>query len=587
LGGIFPQIGPVIPPALNITGRVGLGSGSSGDSITVNESMQFSDGIHWNRGSHSIKFGFELLNLRYLNRGFPDSMGNFSFTGAITGNPAADFLIGKPATMTVSSPVLEQSGLQSNTFYYIQDDWRIHPRLTLNLGLRYELPLPWVHPNNWWGTLHPGKQSQVIPNAPVGMVFYGDPGVPRGMIQTDKNNFSPRFGFAWDPFGNGRTSVRAAFGIFYEGVTSDIIQNTSGQPFRYSFTIPAPYSLTDPLRGQPPVPLVVNLKDPTFVGLQQIFNPDPSFRTGYVEAFNLNIQREVLRDLSVQVAYVGKLGRKLKMTMPSNPAVWAPGATLGNINARRIMQGFGATSKYSSESNSGYNALQVEVNKRFSRGFSLQGAYTFSRSLDNNSSISGATVPNPFDLRNDYGLADFFAKHIASFSWIWDLPKLQSSSTVVRAVAGGWQVNGLVTGRTGMPFNVQVGSDVALSGTSGQRPDVVGEHRLPEDRSRGEKIRSWFSGAAFAIPPAGTYGNVGRNALLGPAAANTNIGLLKNFGLRVREGARLQFRSEFFNIFNSVNLGTPNATLVSGSNFGRITGAGEARVIQFALKVLF
>ena len=166
------------------------------------------------------------------------------------------------------------------------------PRLTLNLGLRYELPLPWVHPQQLLGhAAASGQKSQLIPTAPVGMVFPGDPGMPRGLIQTDKNNFAPRIGFAWDPFGNGRTSVRGAYGIFYETMNSDIIQNT-GQPYRYTFTINQPTSLADPLRGQPAIPLVLNLKNPVFTGLQQLFYPEPGLRTPYVQNFNLNVQRE-------------------------------------------------------------------------------------------------------------------------------------------------------------------------------------------------------------------------------------------------------------------------------------------------------
>jgi hypothetical protein len=236
--------------------------------------------------------------------------------------------------------------------------------------------------------------------------------------------------------------------------------------------------------------------------------------------------------------------------------------------------------------NASYNALQLDVKKRFGRGFSVQGAYTFSKSLDLNSSISEGNVGgDPFNRRSSYGPSDFDAKHIASFSWIWDLPKLAAVAPILRESLGGWQVNGLVTMRSGMPFNVSTASDIALSGTSSQRPNVVGNPKLPGDRPRGDKILAWFDRTAFANPATGTYGNAGRNALVGPASAVTNFGLFKNFALPGREALRLQFRSEFFNLFNSVNLGNPNGTM--GSTMGRITSAGDARVIQFALKLLF
>jgi outer membrane receptor protein involved in Fe transport len=585
LGSNFPVFGPKEPSGITVTSRLSMGSASGGDARLINQTYAVKDSIQWTHDRHSISAGFELLRLQYLNRGSFRTNGTFTFDGSITGNAAADFVLGKAANMSVSSPWLEQAGLQTNLNYYVQDDWRIHPRLTLNLGMRYELPFPWVQPNDYWGTLHIGQQSQIFPNAPVGMVFPGDPGVPRGLIQTDKNNFAPRIGFAWDPFGHGRTSVRGAYGIFYEALNANLIQNDS-QPYRYTFTFNTPFSLTDPLRGQPTIPLTVNVKNPQFVGLQTVFYPDPSLRTGYVQSFNFNIQHEVVTDLLVQVAYVGKLGRKLLVVVSPNPALYGPGATQSNIDDRRILKGYSGNSESSGIANASYNAFQLDVKKRFSRGFSVQGAYAFSKSLDLNSSISEGNVGgNPFNYRNAWGPSDFNAKHIASFSWIWDLPKLAKAMPVLRGVAGGWQANGLVTIRSGLPFNVTTSTDVALSGTSSQRPNLVGNPKLPGDRPRGDQILAWFDRNAFANPATGTYGNVGRNTTVGPASKITNFGLFKNFTLPGREGLRLQFRSEFFNVLNAVNLGSPNGTI--GSTMGRITSADDARVIQFALKLLF
>jgi outer membrane receptor protein involved in Fe transport len=586
LGGVFPEFVPKTPPSLEITGRVSLGRGFTVRGRTANQAWQVSETLSWNRGRHSIRTGGEWLKLVYLNRDFWQSMGVFAFNGQITGNPAADFLIGRPQNLTVASPELEQAGIQNSFALFIQDDWRVHPRLTLNLGLRYELPHPWVHPNDWWGTLHPGVQSTVIPTAPLGMVFPGDPGVPRGMIQTDKNNFSPRFGFAWDLFGDNRTALRGAYGIFYESTNADLIQN-EGQPFRYTFTFQAPHSLADPLRGQAPIPMGVDLSNPRFVGVPQLSYPDPNLRTGYVQHFNLNLQREIIRDLVVQTGYTGKLGRKLMMGLASNPAIYGPGATLGNLNQRRILPQYGNNRILSSLANSRYSSLQTEARKRFSRGFSMQGAYTFSKSIDMRSGIAavGPNTPNVFDLSTEIGLSDFHAKHVGAFSWIWEMPRLASAHPALRAVAGGWQLNGMVHMRSGMPLNIVSGRDVALTGTNNQRPDVTGEHRLSGDRSRAEKIASWFDRNAFGFPANGIFGNVGRNALIGPSHGNTDAGIFKAFPVPVREGMRVVFRAEFFNLFNSVRLGNPNTNLAAGANMGRITGAGAARVIQFGLKL--
>jgi len=588
LGANFPLFGPPLPPNLNIIGRVILGSTAPSDPWTVNESYQFSDSIQWTRSKHSLKGGFEFLKGRYYNLTIVRTMGVFDFNGQISGASAADFILGRPSSMSVATPVREQGGEQYSTYYFLQDDWKIHPRLTLNLGVRYELPLPWFHPNDAWGTLHAGKQSRLIPTAPAGLVYPGDPDVPRGLIQTDKNNWAPRFGFAWDPFGKGRSAIRGAYGIFYETMNADIIQN-DGQPFNYTFTIPQPFSLTDPLRGQPPIPTTVDLVNPRFVGQQQISYPDPNMRTGYVQQFNLNVQHQLAHELAIQAGYVGKLGRKLMMVYSGNPAVFGPGATLGNINQRRILQGFGDNRVISTQANSYYNGLQVQVEKRHSRGFTIQGAYTWSRAMDMASAIAtsiNTAAPNVFDLSTQIGPSDFYAKHIGSASWIWDLPRFTTGPAALRFIGGGWSLNGLVTYRSGGPINVVTGQDNALSGTPLQRPNVIGDHRLSGDRPRAEKVLAWFNRSAFAFPTQGAFGNVGRNALIGPSAKRANIGLFKNFVLPGREGLRLQFRSEFFNLFNNVNFNNPNAQLTA-NQMGRITAAGEARVIQFALKVLF
>jgi hypothetical protein len=330
------------------------------------------------------------------------------------------------------------------------------------------------------------------------------------------------------------------------------------------------------------------LTNPRFVGLQEIFHPDPALVSPYIQQFNLNVQREVAKDLAVQVAYVGKIGRKLLMGVHTNPALFAPGATVGNINNRRLIPGFGTLQNISSRANSTYHALQVEATKRMSRGFSVQGSYTWSKALDQASAIAlGGAVPNVFNLQSQWGRSDFDARHVMALSWIWELPALTGSAAPLRWIAGGWQVNGLLTARTGQPLNIVTGQDNALSGTPNQRPNLVDDPHLSPDRPRSELVAAWFDRTAFANPAAGTYGSFGRNVLDAPGNFGLNAGVFKSLPIPLREGMRFEFRTEFFSLTNTPQFNNPNNSVSAGANMGRITGAGGARVIQFAGKVLF
>jgi hypothetical protein len=540
LGGNFPVLNNVtIPPEILITSRVTLGNNSSINAQLENEDYQLEDILNWTRSRHSVRSGFEIFRRRYLNRSYFQTMGVFNFTNAITGSAVADFLVGKPATANAAMPLTEQGGVQTSFNEFVQDDWRVSPRLTLNLGLRYGLPLPWVQPQNYWATFHPGQQSSVFPNAPPGLVFCGDKGVPRGMIPTDKHNFAPCVGFAWDVFGDGRTAARGGFGLFYDLIPADIIQNFS-QPFRYTYTYNTPYSLSDPLRGQAPLPLTTNVTNPVFVGLPSMTYPDAGMRTPYVEQINLSVQREIIRDTVLEAAYVGKFGHKLLYGTESNPAVYAKGETLSNENNYRIIPGWGSIAAMQTSANSSYHGFEGQGTKRLSHHFSVQSAYTFSKAIDQTSSTSPESplAPNPFNLRAERGLATFQAAHIGSLSWIADLPALDGKLTLVRWIAGGWQWNGLLTARTGMPLNPLTGTDAALSGTGNQRPNASGDWHLPGDRSLSAKITQWFNPAVFSPPATGTFGNAGRDIIIAPGSANVNAGLFKAVPLPVKEGMK-------------------------------------------------
>jgi hypothetical protein len=588
LGSSLPVYGPPNPSEINVSSRFDIGNTSAAPALLVNENTELTDTVSWVRGAHTFKAGVQYLSLQYLNRTWFQAQGGFTFSGIFTGNSAADFLLGTPQTLSISTPQLEQAGKQHNLFSYFQDDWRVNRRLTLNLGLRYELAFPWYQPNNYWGTFAYGEQSQIYKNAPRGLVFPGDPNVPRGLTQTDANNFAPRVGFAYDLRGDGKTAIRGGFGVFYDAITSNIIQNGT-QPFRYSYTINAPYSLTDPLRGLPPLPSGVNLSNPAFsvVPPPGLTFPSPDLRTPYTFQYNLTVQRQLLRDTVLEVAYVGKLGRKLLTDITQNPALYAPGATVANEDARRLYPGFGSLNEMGTFANSEYNALQVRATKRYSRHLTVQGAYTFSRALDDSSTnvTDTAAIPNPFNLKGEWALADFYAKNIASISGSYDLPTLAHHNLLLREVAGGWNLVGRFTAHSGQPINIVTGADNALTGTPKQRPNLIGNPLFSTDRTLAQELAQWFNPAVFTLPGAGTYGNLGRNAVLGPGMQSTNVAVLKNFPFSMREGMYLQFRAEAFSVTNTPIFSNPNGTY--GSSLGKITSASGDRHLQFALKMVF
>ncbi len=253
-----------------------------------------------------------------------------------------------------------------------------------------------------------------------------------------------------------------------------------------------------------------------------------------------------------------------------------------------VYPGFGGLGMMGTFANSEYNALQTRVTKRYSRGFTLLGTFTYSKSLDESSSSTTdtAAIPNPYNVRNEWALSDFYSKYIASAAAIWNAPRLDGRNILLREGAGGWNISMRWTAHTGNPINIVTGADNALSGTPQQRPNVTGDPNLSGDRSLQDRLNAWFNIAAFSAPSAGAYGNTGRNALIGPGSNSTNAAMMKNFVIPAREGMYLQFRAEAFSLFNTPIFKNPGNAL--GSSLGKITStSGGDRQIQFALKLVF
>ncbi len=593
LGGNYNQDGPIpFAPSVTVQGRFTMIPNQPWKE--VDNLFQLDDKLSWIHGRHAIKAGVMVLYFRtFLQTQFQTS-GVYNFDGTATGNSAADFLLGKPISFSQAS-IYNDSPRGGSAEFFVQDDIAVTRRLKINLGLRYNDPIPWHERFDHLALIIPGKQSTKYSQAPAGLLYPGDPGIPGSLIQPDRNDFAPRIGFAWDLFGNGRTAVRGAYGLFYVPEYAFYIDRTyENPPNQAGILLSSPPSMSNPFQGRnDPFPYTPDPNHPVFVTPIEAFTPNPNLRDGYSQQFNLNLQHQFGADLVVQAGYVGQLGRKLSQLRDINAAVYGPGATAANAQQRRpyLPQYYSDIGQLNSDANSNYNSLQALAQKRFSHGYTVQVSYTYSKSIDNASlGIAGSTVlqnPNNYG-EGERGLSDFDQRHLLRINGVWDIPFLQKHGWMTTAF-GGWRISGIVNYSAGLPFTVVSGRDIALEGLGrndgAQRPNVIGIGSLDTERSRTDQIAQYFNAAAFALPPTGQYGNSGRTSLIGPGSFNTDIGLMKNFRMP-REFGSLQFRGEIFNVANYVNLSQPISNMNSPT-FGKITGSGAARVVQFALRYDF
>jgi outer membrane receptor protein involved in Fe transport len=547
--------------------------------------VQLKNDTTYSRAAHVLKFGGEYRwsanNRTAANCNDPC----FTFNGQYTDSPLGDFLLGKAANVQQFS-VRYNKGRAQTFAAYVHDDWRVRPWVTLSLGVRWEPFFAFYEVDQPQPVFRPGQQSTLLPTAPLGLLYAGDPGIPRGGHPTRWGNVAPRLAAAWSL--NEKTSVRTAYGIFYD--TARFFN------FPKTLVFTPPYSISrttndvqfsDPYAGKEnpfpyrPPQTAEELANYRFLRPVRATSYPEDFSSGYAQQWNVSIQRELIANIVVTAAYVGTKAEELPTTRQINPAVYGPGATLANRQQRRMYPDFESITSFDPIGESEYHGLELTVNKRFSNGYSILASYTLSKAKDNASSDDGYTAQDPLDPRDAWGLANTDQRHRVVTSFVWELPSPQTG--VAKAVLGGWQFNGIVTLASGTPFTISSGRDTLLNfGTS--RANLVGDPNLPTDRSREELIRMYFNPAAFAIPPDGTGGNTPRNFLIGPGAKNVDLSLFRTFD--VRGGFRIQFRAEAFNAFNFVNLGNPRSN-IGAADPGRITTSGDARVMQFGIRITF
>jgi hypothetical protein len=566
--------------SLSISGYQGYSSSNLPEIVPQN-TWQISDTLSYTKGSHSLRFGFSAVHngFGFFQLGAPS--GSLSFTGTYTNNPAAsaggngfaDFLLGLPASSSKSAAPYGVP-YESYTEYggFIQDTWRATTRLTVNLGLRYDLFTALTERYN--------RQSDFLLGTGT-LALAGQNGYSASILDTQKHNFSPRLGLAYRI--GEKTVVRAAYGLFYfnevgaGGSTRLFINNPFAAQYAVSCSSTAPCLSTS--TGIPNTLSASNL--PTVV-YQPTTNLTPN-----VQQWNFTLERQLTSSFVVRGAYVGTRGTHLNLNLDENVAVPGP----GSVPARRPYPSVASISSWEPRGPSSYHGLQLSAEKRMSAGVSLLAAYTYSRSLDegaggnSSSGESRINIQNPRNLSADYGLSNFNYSHRFTLSALYEVPfgrgrkYLGHAGRLVDGVAGGWQISSIVTAQSGAPFSVSLATPTANTGTF-TRPNRVCDGNLPSSK---QTLNAFYNINCFVAPPPFTFGNAGRNILIGPGLGTWDLGADKDFALTERFG--LQFRSEFFNVLNRANFGLPNGSIGSPSA-GTITSViTNARQIQFALRL--
>jgi hypothetical protein len=414
-------------------------------------------------------------------------------------------------------------------------------------------------------------------------------------MNSDWNNFSPRFGFAWTGRSGLRaTVVRGGYGVFFVRPFPRLYNNfVESAPFSPTINLNAvdiqdPYGSTGVRNPFPPfAPVDLNPTVPFSFPMPYAYFQE-NWGVGYSQAWNLTVEQELAADWLARLAYVGNKGTHLQTFRERNAAVYGPGATVGNTNARRPRAPyFGSMKELADAGNSVYHAFQVTLDKRFSRNFSVLAFYTFSKAIDDESVNNQFTIsnPHPTDTRFNRGLSDYDIPHNFRLSGVVKTPMLAGASAPVRLLLGGWSVSNIMDVRSGLPFSISSGRDNSFSGIGQDRADLTGNPALSSNRSKAERLARYFDISLATFNAVGTYGNSSRNFLRGFGYFNIDAAVQKTFALR--EGFHLDLRGEFFNLLNHANFSLPGTNVSSASTFGVINGATDPRILQIGLRLSF
>jgi len=561
---------------ITVTGFSPLGDEGNNPQDGVTNVYQFINNSSYVHGNHIVKFGADVRFTQQNAFRDVESRGRLQFSPflTLTNNALADLLLGFPLVTSVARVDNPQQVRTHSFNFFINDSYRITPRLTLNGGLRYEYNSPPVDAED---------RATIYDVATRSLVPVGTNGVPRSGFEADKNNFAPRVGLAWSL--NETTVLRGGYGIYYD-------QSPLAPAEALYFNSPFfDNNVFFPLQG---LPLTVNDPFPSFFPFAL---PDSALaiqrdlRTGYMQHWNLNIERQLGDKNVLEIAYVGSKGTKLLTARDINqpqPSALPPGLPF----VPRPNPQFDDIDLLESRANSNYHALQARFQRRLSRGLSTLASYTWSKSIDDASNFfSSAGDPNfpqnSYNVAAERGRSNFDVAHRLSVSYSYSLPFKKSGDGLEAKLVNGWETFGILTLQSGRPFTIALLSEIDNSGTglsilgfgNNDRPNLIGNPELSDPTTD-----RWFNTAAFAFAAPGTFGNAGRNILDGPGYQSFNAAVVKN--THFSERVSLQFRAEAFNFFNHPNFNLPDNFLGSPT-FGRITSARDPRHLQFGLKLLF
>jgi hypothetical protein len=584
---------------INVTGNgFAVGNGGTNPGYFDSDSWQLADDIDLLRGNHQISVGGNWIHTKIETLNNRPTNGAFTFNGQATGLSLADFMMG----------TLSGGFLQGNPVYdyddhdyigaYVQDDWRLAPNVTINAGIRWEPFIPLRNTYSWASNFDQarfdaGIRSTVYPQAPAGLLFPGDDGYPgRGTTDAKMAQFAPRLGAIWTPGGDGNTSIRAGWGVFYD--TPHLFFNTrfaNNPPWGAQITLSnPPGGWADPYSAYPggnPFPaLNTGWATQPFPAFGVYVNAPMDITPTSLQQWNVSAQRQ-FGDWMLSTTYLGNKSTHLWRATELNPAVFAPGATTGNINQRRRLilqdpvqgQFYGTIGQVDDTGRGIYHGLLLSAQRRLKNNLSVLTNYTLSKCMSDpaTTEITGPTIVDPNNPDLDYSYCSSDRRHVFNVSAVVRVP--QFGSGVVKAVFSDWQFAPLVRWQSGNRSSITTGVDNALTGMGGQRAVQV----LDDPYGDGGPA-NYLNRAAFASPAAGTYSTLAPFSIVNPSRLQNDLAVTRTF--KVGPAQNLQFRWEIFNVINHVNYNAP-VTALNSASFGQIQSAGDPRIMQFALKIDF